>query len=189
MKKLAFLALLLPVVSFGQRFDVTEQAGWNTCNGLPYSIRGDANTHNGFSNQVSVGYHLMHHIRISALYEYNALNSPNNNYGLSADFTSKYFYAGADVKMANFAPGSPVYLSGPTIYNTAMGLGAHVGAEQRLYKQLYLTEQIGFSQMTVKGHHTVYPDFWIGAQPPGVEESFSGSVRVVYGRLGLSYRF
>ncbi len=63
MRSLLVAAILIPSLSFGQKLEISEQAGSST--GLGYS----GNTA-GFSNQVAAGYSVIRHLSVSAFYEY-----------------------------------------------------------------------------------------------------------------------
>ena len=190
MKNLLLSILLLPLAAFGQKFEISEQVGisqaGNLTNGL--YIYGRSNTTLGFSNQISFGYRPIKHLAVSAFYELNQWDPKNNSYGIAADFTSKYFFAGADIKMAslatiNYGMGSQVK------YDNSLGYGIHAGARQKIFRKLYSVEQVGYCWMALNGTVSYQPDIIPYPAPTTNSYSFSETVRYSYLRAGLALKF
>ena len=182
MKKLLLLSLFIfpaAIVSFGQRFDVSEQGGVST------TVNGYQK--NGFANQVAIGYHPIKHLAVSAFYETNKWTSTNNASGLSVDFISKYFFAGIEYKMTWSKPFN--IDEGDITYNySRWAYGLHAGAKQKIYKRLSLVEQAGYVMLGVatSGTLNVLP---IGSTSSSEEYRMQDiTLYYFYTRVGLSYR-
>ena len=188
MKKMFLLIFLLPVTVMAQRFQVSEQAGVSLANTINNRGYYDARTQtNGFSNQVTATYHPCRHFAIGAFYELNSWNSKNNSYGGTADFVSKYLFAGIDVKRASFDGFSGIYYA--TTFKPSLGYGVHAGSKQKIYRGLSVIEQIGYGFINLKGTTIVYPDLVPYPAPPPVQVAFSQDLKYAYARIGLAYKF
>ena len=184
MKKLFLLSLfiLLALASFGQRFEVSEQAG--------ASFTNSSLAKNGFANQLAFGYHPLKHFSVTAFYETNFWKCTNNSYGLSLDYTCRYFFAGIEGKAAFLAPISyTVNRDGPyTItYKTGYGYGAHIGSKQKIWKKLSLIEQVGFVVRPLAGSES-YPVLTSAPVRYYRTTSYNETLNYLYARIGLSYR-
>ena len=182
MKNLLVLALLIPSLSFGQRFEVSEQAGYNVVN----SFLGDSNPIRGFTNQVSFSYHHTKHFSVSAFYELNAWEERKaiidniHSLGIMPDFTSKYFNAGMSIRLAYLGSVYTPYTN--YNYKTSLGYGVHIGSKQRIYKRLSAVEQVGYDRINAHGS---YPAIAYIREPRKIP--VTQFVSVYYLCAGLSY--
>lgn len=184
MKNLILFAALIPFVSFGQKFELSEYAG--------YSIINNAYLKNGFSNQIAISYHPVKRFSISTFYELNVWSPAAHALGISSDLNTKFFLAGADLKVVQINPNKPGdnYTVRQLDYYPSLGYGVHIGSKQKILKHLSLCEQIGYGRQYLKGIGTYL--FVPSADPINtgvndyVKESFSGSSAFFYLRIGLS---
>ena len=191
MRKIFLLVFLLPFAAVAQKFEVSEQAGMSLSGNLTGDtyLYGRSNTNVGFSDQVAFSYHPIKHMAVGAFYELNKWDPQSNSFGLAADFTSKYFFAGADVKLASLAT-VDFGLANQIRYNRSLGYGLHAGAQQKLYRRLYAVEQVGYNWLFLKG--TVMYQQDLTPYPGGQLATFvplSETVVYVYARVGLAYKF
>src|ERR1700735_978988 len=103
MKKIAIFIVLTPFLSFGQKFEISEQQGYCvTKEHTPWLgwlyVGGQNYQKNGFSDQVTLSYDIIKYFSISVFYELNVWGSDCNSFGIAPDFTSKYLFAGIDLK-------------------------------------------------------------------------------------------
>jgi hypothetical protein len=180
MKKLIVLALLIPSLSFAQRFEITEQAGGSQTT----SLTNNQTAVSGFSNQVSVGYRPIKHFSVSAFYELNNWNTHNDCFGLAPDFVTKHFYAGLDLIMAKYTAITNEDLVESENFKTSFGYGLHIGAKQKIYKRLSVIEQVGYDLDEVKANRTSNP----GGVAITVHSAYTETLHIWYLRAGLSYR-
>ncbi len=185
MKKLFLLSLfILPaLVSFGQRFEVSEQAG--------ASFTNSDLAKNGFANQLAFGYHPLKHFAVTAFYETNFWKCTNNSYGLSLDYTCRYFFAGIEGKAAFLAPISYSEVNEEQSYlvkyKTSYGYGLHVGSKQKIWKNLSLIEQVGYVMLPTTGTETTTL-YTVNPSSYNQTSSYSSTINYFYARVGLSYR-
>ena len=192
MKKLLLLSLFIfpaVIVSFAQRFDVSEQAG--------VSFTNNTLQKNGFANQVAVAYQLKKHLSLSAFYERNNWASTNNSFGIAFDFISRYFFAGVEAKYASITPYNDDSWEAKTryTYKSALGYGLHAGSKQKLSKRFSLVEQGGYvwvpfalAAEAISGPsilNAAFPGAVISSAEYGVPNA---EVDYLYARIGLSYR-
>lgn len=184
MKKLLLLSLFIfPVIAcFAQRFEVSEQAGMSFTN-TTYQK-------NGFANQVAFGYHPLRHLEVSAFYELNKWVSTNNSFGLSVDYTTRYFFVGLEGKCALMAPYEFQPFFGENIrytYKPSLSYGLHAGAKQKLTTRFSLVEQLGYMVIPFKNESEVVSVY---SSPPVSMEynSIPMGINYFYARLGISYR-
>jgi hypothetical protein len=185
MKKILLLALLFPLLSFGQRFEISEMGGYS--NDL-------ANTffqkNAGYSNQVSFNYYFTKCFSMGAYHELDAWKPYTNSGGLMADIHFKHFYCGVSfaalfINATTFRP-SLFELSGPSLpwsgapppvvkSNPVMSLGAHLGIDQKVAKHFFVKEQIGYNTANTKAL-----DF---------DEFYTAKIHSLSALAGISYRF
>ena len=112
MKKLFVLAMFVPIVSFGQKFEISEQAGYSFTSAQPKSeLTSIARPNKGISNQITLGYYPVNWFSVNAFYELSFWGTRLNAYGISPELSNKHFFAGIDVKRENF---TPLYFTGST---------------------------------------------------------------------------
>jgi len=184
MKKLFLLSLfILPALaSFAQRFEVSEQAG--------ASFTNSELAKSGFANQLAFGYHPLKHFSVTAFYETNFWKCTNNSYGLSLDYTCRYFFAGIEGKAAFLAPISyTINGEGPytVTYKTGYGYGLHAGSKQKIWKNLSLIEQVGYVVLPLTGSekYPAYNNQWATTYPTA---SYKETLNYFYARIGVTYR-
>lgn len=193
MKKALFLALLLPLVSFGQKFEVREQAGYSIAADNLNDILNSDNRIKGFSNRVDLGYSFTKNLSAHAFYEYDKWNTHSYTFGVSPEYAFGHFYVGADLKLIKFRDYYADWAAADIRYKESLGYGFHIGSRQKLFKGLSLTEELGYGKITVKGSE-YFPYGNPYAQPYYIQsapttETFTGHVQYGYLRAGLSYRF
>ena len=69
-------------------------------------------------------------------------------------------------------------------YNPSLGYGIHIGSKQKIWKHLFVVEQVGYDSVQVKGTTTFDP----GGAPEEYISRFSDPLSYFYFRAGFSYR-
>jgi len=194
MKKVILFALLIPNLSLGQRCEITEMMGY----GYPfpskfYSYAYPYNFRGGFSNQVVFDYYLKKHITLGAFYELNVWNPNNSSFGLKLESHSKHFYIGAniadvfvntsDLKVEDWGVKNTIHIT----YSPSVSLGVHMGLKQKIAKNIFLNEQIGFTTSLLKGKETS-PQFNNIGPVTFPNGPFSETLEYVNILVGVSYR-
>jgi len=193
MKKLpvfALLSLLVPVLSFGQRFEISEMAGVSK-DAPPNYYFGPSP---GYSNQLSFSYYFTKHLSIGAFHDFNNWTPSTNSFGLLADAHFRHFYFGVNVAEEYIGtktvlepnilegyigpwpiPSNMLYYSLKVKLNPAISSGAHFGLNQKLSKRFIIKEQIGFSYGNTKGAF--------------MNDSYNFRILCYSVLAGISYRF
>ena len=156
MKKMLLLLTIIPYISFGQKFEISEQAGYSFIDEHYQKSISSNFQKNGFSNQFTCSYHPIKYISISIFYELNFWASKYYSFGFAPDFSTKYFYAGIDLKRAYLAPVNSSANSEIITYNSPFfSYGVHIGLKQKILKHLSVIEQIGYEMQTVNTTYTI----------------------------------
>jgi hypothetical protein len=206
MKKLWTFLLFVPVFSFGQRFEISEMAGYSNPSysnmsltvgyryNPPYYSHPPVNFNAGFSNHFSINYFLIKRLSIGAFYELNFWNPNNSSYGLATDVHFKFLYFGANIstlyiKNANYTFTDVSYHASSSIqYNApSVAYGLHAGLSQKLTGRISLKMQAGYNTSSVKGSTNDPYLFQLG---PGQNPNSQVSVLLHYYYLlaGISYQ-
>jgi len=146
LRSLVLLLLFTSYLSFGQKFEVSETAG--------YSIMNANYLKSGFSNQFTLSYYIKKQISLSATYEYESW-AADNSFGIASDYHLKLFYLGVEIKELNIAPDNSQWWNIVQYDRPSYCLGIHAGIKQKIVKQLFLNAQIGFVGSILKGINTV----------------------------------
>jgi len=185
---LFFFGLLTSYFSFGQKFEISEQAGISIVNEYNYPNLMLASSiyqgfqKNGFSNQVTITYHPIKYFSIGVFYELNSWASRYYSYGLSPDFSTKYFFAGIDIKRAYLGPVNAYTFSEVVSYNSPFfSYGVHAGSKQKIFKHLSVIEQMGYNNQTINVVQTFYQNNY--------SYPYMETLGYFYLRVGLSYAF
>ena len=164
MKQIWVFALFIPLLSFGQKFEVSEICG-NSFNKNAFNAKVW-----GFSNQLSVNYYFTKYLSIGAYHQLDVWKPYHNSVGLMADAHYKFLDFGVNVaelytSAENFPLSPPDLWAGTpsnnyphsvTIkINPTTSCGFHFGVHQQLTKRLFLKQQFGYtysdSKSTVLG--------------------------------------
>jgi len=194
MKKLLSFFLLIPFVSFGQRLEISEQAGISQTTQLQSGYFNDGETVPGFSNQVAANWHFCPHFSVKGFYEFNNWNTQCHALGLAPEFHAGMFYCGVEIKGADFA--AMHSYSVESRFATSLGYGAYAGLRERICCHWALMQQIGYGVMKVDGNLVQSP-YTVEYLPSGhggnpiipSTEPFTQNIRVAYLRAGISYSF
>ena|SRR5579872_5841710 len=186
MKKSLLIALLIPSLSFAQKFEVSEMGGYSSNQSTPFF-----ENNGGYCNQLSVCDYIAKYTSVGVYYELNSWNPSINTIGLLADFHGGHLYFGVsagevffDTKKIAVSPlyylnSNTNYIVEPSIINIkvnpAIALGAHVGLTQKLYKHFSVKEQVGYSYAHSNGNYE--------------NDNFSLKMRCLSALAGIAYHF
>jgi hypothetical protein len=165
MKKLILFVLLMPLISFGQNFEVTDLAGYSA--DIPFLGSSSVQQYKGFANQVSLNYHCSKYFSFGAYEQLNAWTPLTNTAGIMAEVHYSYFYFGVNVgelffnkvtdheyvgfldNNFSFNPKTGVisYTYRP---NSAISCGLHFGVEYEIFHRFIYKQEIGYATATSK---------------------------------------
>jgi|GEM_PF-1857481 len=194
MKKLTLLLLLMPLLSFGQQFEISEQAGMarNNMARAGYTFNSGSSP-TGFSNELALSWHFAKHFSAKGLYEYDGWNTRSKSVGIAPEFTTGIFYCGASISATHFSQINDVMYSQRC--SVTPSYAAYFGLKERIGRHWSLTQQAGYVMMKEKGTASYQPNIieWYsptGTPPPGpvyISEPFSRRLQMAYLRVGISY--
>ena len=161
MKKLFLIILLAPMLSFGQKFDITDLAG-NSQNTTRNSY---FQKYSGFSDQLSINYHISKLFSIGVFHDLTAWKPYTNTFGLIGDVQCKSVFFGMSIGelfpaaktcympivFENSGGNSVGYNYNPYFTakpNALLSVGAHLGFEYKLNKYLVYKQEIEYSAAT-----------------------------------------
>lgn len=184
----------MPQLSFAQRFEFSEMAGYSKPF-LTSTSYGYLTFSPGFSNQLTCNYYFTPHASLGAFYEINAWSPLSNSPGLTADLHWKHFYWGVNISWFNVAVASKtmketawgVTDSTTYRYSPSVALGMHIGYRQPLSKQVALNAQLGCNYTTLKEQESS-PEFNNIGPVTFPNGTFSQGLSYYYMLAGITYR-
>ena len=146
MRRLAFLVCIIPYLSFAQMFEISDVCGYG---GLAVPINNPyqyGTIKSGFSNLFSVDYNIDNTFSVGANYLLNNWNVTGNCLGIAGNWHYYNIYCGLDISAMMFGKYRSNEKNMPEItYKPALSSGIHIGAYSKVYKCLYVKEQIGMN--------------------------------------------
>ena len=194
MKNLLLSILLLPFAAFGQKFEISEQAGICGIGSLDHvGMNGQAS--DGYSNQLTFGYHVSKHFVLNGYYERNSYKKNvapgyENSWGISPEYTFHSLYLGLDAKLVSYSKIDASQNYEGVRYNTSFGYGAHIGLKQKIGRHMFVLEQAGYQGIYVRG--SVFDGATVGgpvSQDSDPRTNFTSLRSYSYLRVGVGYRF
>jgi len=184
MKKIIFFATLLPFLSFGQKYEISDLAGYGGLIGPISNAYQYGTIKSGFSNLLSFDYKLNRTFSVGATYLLNSWNATGNSFGVAANCHYYNVYCGIDISdmMFHSIPGSEKNTPEIT-YKPTLSTGVHIGGENKIYKCLYSKEQIGVNYSSLTFSYNT--QFANGAYMPA---QYHENCTLIYILLGLACR-
>jgi hypothetical protein len=192
-KILILLSLLLPATSFGQHFELSAQAGLlSDCKTDQSYAYGEPR---GYCGLLNGRWQFAKHLSVNASYEWSQYNYFEHHYaehvaGIGPEVTTKFFYAGADLKVAQLQQPS-TFNYGQIKNELSPGYGIHAGLRQHLCKQLWLKEEGGYEHLDL--HYSYFSGYRVDdlSQAPtgGPRASAVAHSDRLYLTAGIAYKF